>query len=398
MRRHPAVMRGFMLAELAIGAALLTLGAIWMASRLTAEAQDAGARATASYMLTVRGAVQKLLVQYFDYLTLEDETVTPPTYLTRPMPLDIGVADLTAPAGPGVSGFLEPGFPQRPPYGGEVRIRIWRDGACPGHDCQIRALVHTSEPMRATGEEGHRPDLVGTFMLAAQGYGGHAPPNNPERIRGAVFDAPNPAGAVPGIVAVSASLDATMFHQFVRHGETRPVHLRNALEVSGTVTTRSGLHLATGVAPGDSCPVEGVYAQTASQLLAVCQTGVWFELTRYVVQGVAGDLRNGAALPLPSCPEGVQGFLQLGLQVVDVTLDGGDIDVRGTLRGTVSGAGTVGQGGNVTVSGTLDGTLYSTDDSRIRVRQGAGAGGPSVDLSRAGPDARAYAIYGCRHV
>src|SRR5690606_26260474 len=79
---------GFVLMELVSAAALLTLGAIWMATRLTTEVQDSGARATASYMLTVRGAVQNMLVQYFDYLTLHadgDDEV--PEFLRGALPL-----------------------------------------------------------------------------------------------------------------------------------------------------------------------------------------------------------------------------------------------------------------------------------------------------------------------
>src|SRR5690606_21499507 len=103
----------------------------------------------------------------------------------------------------------------------------------------------------------------------------------------------NPAGPIPGIVGVTASLDATMFHQFVRHGDTRPVRLRNTLDVSGLLSAETGLKLETHVVPGDACVAEGAYAQTNRQLLAVCQTGIWFELTRYTVQGIVHELANG---------------------------------------------------------------------------------------------------------
>src|SRR5690606_9668721 len=104
----------------------------------------------------------------------------------------------------------------------------------------------------------------------------------PQRIRGAVFNVPNPVGAVPGIVAVSAALDTTMFHQFVRQGDTRAVWLQNSLDVAGPLTSRTGLVLETGVTPGAACDRDGMYAASSRQTLAVCLSRVWFELHRYV--------------------------------------------------------------------------------------------------------------------
>lgn len=389
--------------ELAIAALLLLLGAVWAASRLQNDVQDAGAQATARYLLALRGATQEMLVQHFDRLAGYPEPpegyghATPlPAYLAHPMPLDLGVADLVLPRADGEPGYLPADFPARPVYGGDARVRVWREGECPGEHCRLQAIVHTTAAVGADAT-GYSPELVGQIIMASEGYGGHAPPNAPQRLRGAVFDVANPMGDEVGIVGVAATLDTTLFHQFVRHGDTRPVLLRNRLHVEGTIASGGGLVLQTTVIPGDACMSEGLYATSVRQSLAMCLTGVWFELARYVVTGQQSDLAHGAVLPAPDCPGGMQPFMRAGLQSVDVTASGADIDVRGILAGSITGSGTVGQGGSVAVSGTFDGGVTSAPDSRIRIVQSTGVAGGTLELSAAGPQARAYAVYGCQY-
>jgi len=403
IRRLPQ--RGFALVELAIAAVILTLGAIWMATRIGNDVQDAGARATARYLLSVKGAVQAMTVEHFDHLAgypPPAHGVAPPAavpgWLLGPMPLDVDIVQLRQPRVDGQPGYLPADFPDTPVYGEGARARIWREGSCPGESCRLQAIVHTTAPVRAAGEPAYSPELVGQVMMATEGYGGHAPPGAPGYIRGAIFNVVNPAGETAGIVAVSASLDTTLFHQFVRQGDTRQVWLQNTLDVAGAVSTATGLALNTAVQAGGHCTHEGMYASTARQSLAVCMTGVWFELTRYVVTGIAGDLVSGATLPPPQCQGGMQPFVRVALQSLDVTLDGANIDVRGRVSGSISGGGSVSETGSVSVSGSFEGDIYSTADSRIRVAQRTGATAGVLDISEAGPQARAYAIYGCHHV
>lgn len=396
--------RGFALLELAIAAVILTMGAIWMATRLSNDVQDAGARATARYLLAVKGAGQAMMVEHFDRLAgyplppESEEHAGLPAWLGQPMPLSLSVAQLRQARPDGRPGYLPADFPESPAYGEQVRLRVWREGTCPGESCRLQAIVHTTAPVRAGTGVAYSPELVGEVMLGSDGYGGHSPPGAPGYIRGAVFNVPNPAGSVAGIVAVSASLDTTMFHQFVRQGDTRRVWLQNTLDVVGAVSTTTGLRLDTAVRSGEPCAGEGMYASTASQSLAVCMTGVWFELTRYVVTGIAADLASGAVLAIPHCQGSMQPFVRVALQSVDVMLDGSDIDIRGRVSGSVSGSGSVSETGSVSISGHFDGSVYSTADSRIRVAQGASATAGVLDISQAGPQARAYAIYGCQHV
>lgn len=396
--------RGFALVELAIAAVILTLGAIWMATRISNDVQDAGAQATARYLLSVKGAVQAMTVEHFDHLAgyppppagVGPQPVTP-VWLLGTMPLDVGIAQLRQPRADGRPGFLSADFPDAPVYGEEVRVRLWREGACPGESCRLQAIVHTMAPVRASEDLDYSPELVGQVVMASEGYGGHASPGAPGYIRGAIFNVPNPVGEMVGIVAVSASLDTTLFHQFVRQGDTRQVWLQNTLDVADAISTSTGLTLNTAVQAGASCNREGMYASTATQSLAMCMTGVWFELTRYVVTGMAGDLVSGAALAPPQCQGSMQPFVRVALQGLDVTLDGSSIDVRGRVSGSISGGGSVSETGSVSVSGSFQGDIYSTADSRIRVTQRAGATAGVLDISEAGPHARAYAIYGCHH-
>src|SRR5690606_12886167 len=300
-----------------------------------------GARATAAYLLAVRGATQEMLVQHFEtlagYPAMPAHAGPPPpvpSYLEHTPPLDLGVAELVTPRGAGLPGYLPAGFPMQPVYGGEVRLVIWREGDCPGETCRLQAIVHTTQAIAASAGADYSPELVGQIMLATQGYGGHAPPGSGDRLRGAIFDVANPAGNVVGVVGVSASLDTTLFNQFVRQGDTRPVRLHNRLDVTGLISSATGLTLNTSVTPGDACPFEGAYATSARQALAMCMTGVWFELVQYVVTGQLNDLPDGSVLPVVDCPVNMQPFLRLGLHAVDVTMRGADVDVRGSLQGS----------------------------------------------------------------
>lgn len=382
---------GYLLAELAVVLLAATLGAAWLAQQSAEETEDAGARATASLLLTARGRLQGWQLQHLDWLIAEPSASAPPGLsAAAAWPLDLPLRALAA-------GPADPVWRGRPVYGGEVRVRLWREGTCPGSACRLQALLYTSEPVRARPGHDYSPALVGQILLATDGYGGHAPPGAADRLRGALFETANPVGAQAGVVAVTASLDATPFTQFVRHGDERPVRLRNTLSVDGTVRTASGLAFATAVTPGDACPQDGLHAQTGAASLAVCTTGIWFELNRYVVTDLQDGLLDGAVLPVATCPAGMQAFTQVGVQHVDALVSGTDIDVRAQLSGSLSGSGSVSQTGGVSVTGSVSGALHSTADSRLRVTQAAVDEAGRLRLAAAGPAARGYAIVGCRH-
>ncbi|MCK9511917.1 MAG: hypothetical protein M0R28_11890 [Pigmentiphaga sp.] len=396
-RRQPAA--GFALAELALAALLLTLSAIWLAGRWQNRIDDAGAEATAAYLMTVRGAVQALLVRHFDTWTgqppdEEGMESLPPEVLRQPWPLVFGPEVLSLPAANGGAGLLPPGFPAAPPLGEGVAVRIRQEGVCPGADCRLEAYVHTLAPLRKDAAAAYSPELVGAVMLATQGYGAHAPPGHPGRLRGALLDTENPLGEVAGVVAVTASLDATHFHQFVRQGDSRPVWLRNRLSVAGEMASRTGLRLDTAVVPGTPCPSDGLYARAVAGTLAQCLTGIWFERDRYVVQGWS-LLAPGEEVPAPACPPGLQGFSQLGVAQLDVLIEGEAIDVKGRVEGILTGSGNSDAAGQVSVSGSFGGDLASTPDSRILLEQPVRVENGRLSMPGAGPDARAQVVYGC---
>src|SRR5690606_2119023 len=149
-------------------------------------------------------------------------------------------------------------------------------------------------------------------------------------LRGALLDTENPMGELTGVVAVTASLDATHFHQFVRQGDSRPVRLRNTLSVAGEMTSRTGMRLDTAVVPGAPCAPEGLHARAVAGTLAQCLTGIWFERDRCVVQGW-NLLAPGDEVPAPACPPGLQGFSQLSVAQLDTLIDGEAIEVRGRV-------------------------------------------------------------------
>ncbi|MBU4611364.1 hypothetical protein IMZ29_12745 [Achromobacter sp. GG226] len=381
---------GYLLAELAVVLLAATLGAVWFAQQAAEETEDAGARATASLLLTARGRLLGWQVQHLDWLLAEPSAAQPTGITAVSWPVDLPLAAFAG-------GAVDPVWQARPAYGGELRVRLWRDGVCPGTACRPQAMLYTTEPVRARAAHDYSPMLVGQILLATDGYGAHAPPGTPARLRGALLDVANPQGARAGVVAVTASLDATPFTQFVRHGDGRPVRLRNTLAVDGALSTATGLAFDTAVVPGGACAQEGLHARTAGASLAVCSAGIWFELNRYVVTAMQDGLADGAVLPVSSCPAGMAPFTRVGVQHLDVMVGGGDIDVRGQLAGALSGSGAVSQTGAVSVTGTVTGSLRSTSDSQLRIAQAATESGGRLRLSSVGPAARGYAIVGCRH-
>ena len=329
---------GFGLLEIIAVLALAGFAAVWAAAEAAARAERAAAESAGRYMLAVRGAVHRALAEHWSVLHGLTPTAgdpVPPAWASGSFPMDLSIADLQVPPAPGAEPYLSPSFPTLPAYGGEMRVRIDRTGTCPpdpasGSSCQVHAVVYTAEPVSASSAYPFSPDIIATMIEAADGYGGHSSAQTPGRLRGAIFDLPNPLGDRPGVVGVVASLDTTPWHQFVRQGDSRHIYLANALSVTGPITTTTGLMLDTAVVPGQSCGEPGLYATTARRSLATCADGTWFELTGHVVTGLASNLAAGAPMPTPSCPPGTTPFVHLAQQRISVRIDP-----------SVGGAGTV---------------------------------------------------------
>jgi len=265
---NPIFERGFALLELAFAAAAASLVAVWAASALANRVDDAAAQSTGRWLLGVRQAVDRMLVQDYDILAagLPDS--------------DAGYADRYAPtlAELKAHGHLPSSFPERPPLGGGAVIRVLRD-ACPGVQCRVHALVHTLAPVRKPGVGGVDPALIGGVVQAAGGYGGAVYGWDAGRVRGALFDLPNPLpgqAALPeGTVAAYAGLDAAGFERFVRMRDLRDPDLQGNLTVSGDVSAGGYLQVGALAQAGAACESPGQVARDAQGGLLSCRAGQW---------------------------------------------------------------------------------------------------------------------------
>lgn len=404
---------GNALLNVAIAIFITVLISVLGAPKYATMMNDAAAEATGRYLLTVRGGVQEALTQYYDALTLVD-TSAAPAGVTPTVPAwakftgnvqTISVQDLKT------SQLLRGDFPVRPPLGRSVHIRLIRQN-CPGTTCQIRAFAYTCWPVSKARSPsnvdittcpaepaGVRADgsIVGGVIMAMNGYGG-SNSINAARVNGALLDLPSSdlGFSSRGHVVIAASLDSTMFNQFVRQGDTRHIFLNNNLSVVGQIETDRGLVIDTNVPVGSACSVPGMYATSSRDSLVTCMGGIWFEMANHVMMG-AQSLPNGAQVVSPACPSPMQPFAYTSLESLDVSMTGSDINVRGTMTGTIVGSGSTSQSGSVSVNGTYSGTTQSSQDSAIRVAQGAGISGGRVVITPPDPRARALVVQGCRY-
>ncbi|GAA4323007.1 hypothetical protein GCM10023144_03500 [Pigmentiphaga soli] len=247
--------RGFALVEVAIAAAIATVIAVFGAARLVQQVNDAAAQATGTYLLAVKGALDTYLVAHYD--DLANGRAVPGVQ----MPDAPRLAELRA------GGLLNPGFPDRTPFGQQVAVRLLRSGACPGSGCRIDALAYTLAPLRLAGADEPPFDLVAQAVASAGGFGGAAYPDAPRRLRGATFAVDNPAGAAAGVVGALATLDTTLFNEFVRMRDRRDPDLQGDLSVRGRVAAGELAVGAAGGAPCATLQASGVLALGCAGLL-----------------------------------------------------------------------------------------------------------------------------------
>lgn len=410
--------QGFTIISILITLMIMSLLAVFAGIKLTTAVYESSAEATGKYLLMVRGATLDALSRHQDVFALVDTSAaTPGMYPVAPSwatfggpSATISVNDLKD------AGFLKSDFPDRPPLGHSVHIKFFRDpAACPGVGCEVRAYVYTCWPITKqrsppTGELTSCPapsaaeydiGLLSTAIRAADGFGGS---NGivASKIHGSLFSFPTADLDIPnssaGHLVVSASLNSTMFNQFVRQGDTRHIFLNNNLSVAGQISTDKGLLINTNSVIGSDCDTESLYGTSDRDSPVICTGGKWFELTNHVLMATQ-VLANGATITQPTCPgPTMQPFSYASLAKVDVTMTGADVNVRGDMAGTVTGSGTVSKEGNVSVSGNYTGRIISAQDSSIRVTQGVGIVGNILVITPADPGSRALVIQGCRYL
>lgn len=417
-RARAPTQAGFTLVEVTVALLLVMLLAVFAAKEVRRKADEGAAEATGRYLMQIRGAVVDLQLKHEAWLRGEDLTGLPAGSYPTPPALAWasvggaqvargGLSDLTA------LGLLPATIPRYPSLGDVARFILVRQGACPGADCRTSAFVYACHPINAARSlrqnAGCTPPaanrsvfdqtLLSKVVLAAEGFGGHDARGS-ANVRGPLMDIPRAwfdFGTQPGHAVIAASLDATPFAQFVRHGETRPVTLHNTLTVGETIQSNKGLLLNTSVAQGAACTVEGLYASTANKMLAVCTGGVWFTPFGHVITGVYSNLPSDAAIPALSCPAGQTPWRYASIQSLDVTVTGSDVNVGGSVGGSIQGSGSVNAAGAVAVNGTFAGSFQNSGSSYVRVGQTVAIAGDRVVISPAGANARAAVIQGCKN-
>jgi len=278
--------KGVALLEMAVAAAIAAMLAIWAASLLVNRAEDARAEATGRWLLVIRSAAIDMLLTHFDALAGMG-------------PVPAGYADLHAPSLAELrqGGYLAMGFPLLSPFGQPAQVHILTQAACPGETCRPDVLVTT---WAATpGADAADPAAIGQVLMSAQGYGGAVHAHSPGRLRGALFDLPNPiSGAMltypVGTVAVYGGGETALHARFVQMRDRRDPDLQGSFSVrqdiqAGGDITANGKVAATGTltghalglqgsdVPGSACAAPGLFSRTVSGALLSCQAGRWLE-------------------------------------------------------------------------------------------------------------------------
>jgi prepilin-type N-terminal cleavage/methylation domain-containing protein len=225
-RRSQRKQHGFTLIELMIVITISGFLAIYAGQMLVQKADEAVAESTGIYALQLKNATDNYKIGNF-YALANGSYVA-------------GAADPYAPtiAELRAMGHLPASFPLNAPSKQSFAIRITAI-SCPGASCQLATLGYSTTPYDVRGST--RYDLSATVATALGGYGGTSYINNETRLRGPLFDVPNPVAATGGIVGFYSYLDTTIYNQFVRINDTRDPNLQGNLTVLGGITSNNAV-------------------------------------------------------------------------------------------------------------------------------------------------------------
>lgn len=408
--------RGFGLISVMVAILITTILGVLAAGKVIQTVNDAAAEATGTYLMNIRGALLKTLSEHmYAYSNTDISGAQAGTYPPAPAwatfsgnSTIISVKDLKD------FGLLRKDFPDAPPLGRSAQIKFVRSGTCPGSTCSVEAYVYTCWPVNSRRPSGnvtvtscpaqpagweYDSALVAAVVQATEGNGGSNTLDS-KTVKGSLFnisatDLDIPSNS-PGHVAVLASLNNTMFDQFVRQGDTRHIYLNDQLTGDKQIETKAGALLNTSITLGAACDTEGLYATSSRQTFAVCRSGHWFELVSHVLAGIV-TLSNGERAPTPVCPtSNMRPFYVATLSGFDNTITGGNLLVHGSQSGSISGSGQTSATGQVSVDGSFSGTFTSDSSSSIRVAQSVSVDGDGlVTITPAGTNNRAMVILGC---
>lgn len=250
--------RGVALLELIVAAAVAVLLAAWGAGYWVDRAESVRSAAAGAWLAEVGKAVSHMLESEFSGLADPSAALKHP-YGNRQAPT---LQELKRFA------YLPAGFPERSVWQTGAEIRIWRQGECPaGGGCLVQALVYL--PLAASRPPADMTRRAGA-LAQLDGRGGMVWPHEPARIRGAVFDIPNPlpeGTRLPaGAVGVYYALDAARLGEFVRMRDTRDPSLQGNLSVAGQTDIAGRLRASGRLEAGEYLQLEG-----SARMAAACR-------------------------------------------------------------------------------------------------------------------------------
>ena len=281
---------GFALLELIVAMLLASLLALWGASAWMQQAEDASAQASGVWLLTLKKAVDQMLVRQADLLV----------GIVQPDAQGSGYRDIWRPtiAELVAAGHLSKGFPSRPSVGYEPWIRIFApSGPCLTRGCKIEALVW-AQPVGTQLRHAVDSNRLGKLLMALEGQGASVHPLVPGRIKGATLDRSNPPSpelaALPvGTIAALSFYDSTQYAHFVRRDDVRDTSLKGKLEVAQSITSqtelvaagavRAGARVSAGeylqvgalATVGQTCEADGLIARSGDGSLLSCHQSRW---------------------------------------------------------------------------------------------------------------------------
>lgn len=287
--------KGFAILELMIAAIILTLLAVWASNTLVNRINDASAQASAAWMLAVNKSVHGYIRRHAGAMAQAQHSgaLQPEGYADWSAP---ELFELKA------DGLLSRGFPESVSRGGGVSIRLIRDGVCPGPTCRLEALMYSKQPLllsRGRVDE----QMVAQWILAAQGWGGSVTQAQPQLVRGAAFEMPNPpapgAALPPGTVALAITSEQLSHLDFLRVGDLRDPDFQGTASVKGDISTQGGLraqqylHLGAQERLHGPCKDSTAVARGADGGLLVCSGKIWRPSSRTGSGGYSINLRYG---------------------------------------------------------------------------------------------------------
>ncbi len=248
-------------------ATLALLIAIWGSEKWAVRAEQAALEGTGQWLLVLSQAMQKAIEADVE----ATGSVTTLLAQKSPAPVQSWQQELKK------SGFLVPGFAERPPLPFDVQVHRLDTGRdCLSSACPTALVLLAIAPKDWT--EARRQNAAPDLMLALKGQGLAVTALNPSRLQGSSFaiDSQWPLGTVGVLVWRSEVLPP-----YVRLREDRPVHLSGSLVVEGPMTVQGRLAVSEGLLLGDSanldvaCASDGLLLRSPTQALLMCRQGRW---------------------------------------------------------------------------------------------------------------------------